>query len=510
MQKVHKFEILIEEQSSGAIRPVEVVADAPVSALIPALVEELQLPQLDAAGNRLIYLLRVAPDDRVLPEDRSLLAAGVVAGTRLSLDSYVMNGSAAQMFASEAANKASTFYSDDTMPDSLAFPALGKDTSASFPVVKRKRKSTRRAFLALSGAALGVGSVSMAYTIYRVLQVHPLALPTQQTTVHVPEQPVKPTQAPTQAALPTMAKAQFVFTQHQQPVRAVAWSPDGSRLASGSIDAQLLLWDTQGTVHVRARQGGPIRAIAWSPNQTMPLLAVGAANQVNFLNPVSGTVLAQGNAHTNTVTSLAWSAQQPQMLVSGALDQKDIVWNATSFRPQTVFTLHTTGVEAVSWAADGQTIASSSHGGVVRVWNALSGQEVHGYYFDGQTPLRALAFAPTGMMLAVGGDDGIVRLWNGTVCQQQATDAFGKRCLDAPQHLQAHTKPVRAVAWSPDGRFLATGGDDGKLAIWYPAQSQMPLFTVNSNDSVRSLAWSPDGKMVAAAAGNFVTLWQLQ
>lgn len=239
------------------------------------------------------------------------------------------------------------------------------------------------------------------------------------------------------------------------------------------------------------------------------MLAVGAANQVNFLNPVSGVTLAQGNAHTNAVTGLAWSAQQPPLLVSSALDQKDIVWNTTTFRPQTVFTLHTTPVEAVSWAMDGQTIASSSHGGVVRVWNALSGQEVHGYYFDGQIPLHALAFALTGMLLAVGGDDGIVRLWNGTVCQQQAADAFGRRCLDAPQRLQAHTKPVRAIAWSPNGRFLATGGDDGKLVIWYPAQSHIPLLTANHNASVRLLAWSPDGKMVASASGNTVTLWQL-
>ena len=509
MQKVHKFDILIEESVSGAVRPVEVVADAPVSALIPALVEELHLPQMDASGNRLIYLLRVASDGRVLPEDRSLLAAGVSAGARLSLDSYVIHGSAARLFSQDARARDSTFYSDDTMPDALAFPTLGKDTSASFPVVKRKRKSTRRAFLALSGAALAVGSVSLAYTIYRELQTHPLMLPARQATA--PAQSTKPAQTPAQPALPTTVKAQVVFMQHQQPVRAVGWSPDGSRLASGSIDAQLLLWDVQGTVHVRARLGGAIHAIAWSPMQGMPLLAVGAANQVNFLNPVSGMTLAQGNGHTNAVTGLAWSARQPQLLVSGALDQKDIVWNAANFRPQTVFTLHTTPIEAVSWAADGQTIASCSHGGVVRVWNALSGQEVHGYYFDGQTPLRALAFAPTGMALAVGGDDGMVRLWNsGTVCQRQAADAFGTRCLDMPQHLQAHTKPVRAAAWSPDGRFLATGADDGKLVIWYPAQSQTPLLTANHNDPVRALAWSPDGKMVATTSGSGVTLWLLQ
>lgn len=130
MQKIRKLEVLIEENASGVLRPVEVVADVPVSALIPALVEELHLPRVDTSGNRLIYLLRVAPEGRVLPEDRSLPAAGVVAGARLSLDSYAMNGSAARLFDHEPDSVASTFYSDDTMPDVLAFPALGKDTSA--------------------------------------------------------------------------------------------------------------------------------------------------------------------------------------------------------------------------------------------------------------------------------------------------------------------------------------------------------------------------------------------
>jgi hypothetical protein len=509
MQKVRKFEVLIEENISGTIQPVEVVADVPVGALILALVEELHLPRTDSAGNRLVYLLRVAPDGPMLAEDTSLLAAGIVPGARLILDSYAMSGSAVRLFSGTQGSSDSTFHTDDTLPDAQAFPALSRDTSAALPAVKREGKATRRSFLIMSGAALGVGSVSLGYTLYRLLLTHPLTLPAQQTAVHLPAQP---TQAPTPTApaLPTMAKAQLVFSQHQQPVRAVSWSPDGTMLASGSIDAQLLLWDTKGNVHVRAAQGGPIRAIAWSSMQGTPLMAVAAANQVNFLNPLSGTMLAQGNGHTNTVTGLAWSAQQPQLLVSGALDEKDIVWNSATFRPQRVFTRHTTGVEAVSWAADGQTIASSSHGGVVRVWNALSGQEVHGYYFDGQVPLRALAFAPSGGMLAVGGDDGIVRLWNGTICQQQGADAFGTRCLDTPQRLQASTKTIRTVAWSPDGRFLATGGDDGKLVIWYPAQSHMPLLTANHNDSVFSLAWAPNGKMVAAASGNSVTLWQLQ
>jgi len=146
----------------------------------------------------------------------------------------------------------------------------------------------------------------------------------------------------------------------------------------------------------------------------------------------------------------------------------------------------------------------------VRVWNATNGQEDHGYYFDGQTPLRASAFAPSGAQLAVGGDDSIVRLWNGLVCLQQRQSEFGNQCMDAPTHLHAHTKTVRTLAWSPDARLLATGGDDGLLAIWYPAQSHAPLFVIHHDAPVQALAWSPDGKQVATGSGNTVTIWELQ
>src|SRR6266705_4571567 len=107
-------------------------------------------------------------------------------------------------------------------------------------------------------------------------------------------------------------------------------------------------------------------------------------------------------------------------LVSVGLDMRAIVWDTVNYRAQTIFTRHTAPIDAVTWAADGQTIASSSQGGLIRVWSAANAREVHGFYQDGTTAMRVVAFAPSGMQLAAGGDDGIVRLWNGLNCQRQA------------------------------------------------------------------------------------------
>lgn len=496
------FKVLIEENAFGAVRPMELPADAPVSALVPALVEELNLPKTDLFGNRLVYMLRHASGGHILADDKSLAASGIAPNTKLALDSFVMSGSVATLVSNESTRSNSSLYSDTTLSDIESLPVLSKDTSDSFPVVKKKRRWTRRAFLVLSGAALGVGSLGLGYAAYRSLMSGHVTTTTHPVPIHP---------GPPKPALPTSAKPVLSFLQHQQTVRSVSWSTDGKMLASGADDAQLLIWDVGGNVHTKSQQASAVRAVAWSPDGQQ--VVVGAANQVTFLNPLSGAAINRGPTavhHTAQVTTVAWAPQQPSRVVSGALDQRAIVWDATTHQPQTIFTHHAAPIESASWASDGQTIGTSSHGGVVRVWNASSGQEIHGLFLDAQVPMHTLAFAPAGSQLAVGGDDGIVRLWNGLICQRAGQGQFGGQCQDMPQRLHAHTKPVRAVAWSPDARFLATAGDDGIVAIWYPTQSQTPILTVQHQAPVLALAWSPTGRQVATAEGNTVTIWELQ
>jgi WD40 repeat protein len=196
-------------------------------------------------------------------------------------------------------------------------------------------------------------------------------------------------------------------------------------------------------------------------------------------------------------------------VVSGATDMRAVVWNPINHQPEITFMLHTTPIDAVTWAADGQTVASSSQGGVVRVWNAENGQELHPLYIDAQIPMRAMTFAPTGAQLAVGGDDGMVRLWNSLTCHQPVMGNPIDHCADVPMRLPASKQAIRSVAWSLDARLLAVGGNDGRFSIWYPAQSQKPLLSVQQNAAVHSIAWMPDGTHIATAAGNTVTIWGL-
>ena len=520
------FKVYIEENAFNTPQPVEVSPDAPIADLLPALVSELHLPEADLFGNRLTYFLRHTADGRVLPEHFSLRSGGICSGDHLSLESYVDEGVpvlAAQ--APRAAARAGSFYADQTIADSRAFvveasnsaplvlgptPTQKAFDSGALPagVPARQRRRSRRAFLVVGGLAVGAAGASLAYAAYQTLSgskgvsTPPGMLQAKATA------PARATASPAAKTFPTRATSLLVFNQHQQTVRAVVWAANGM-LASGASDKQLLTWDLNGQVQLRKMFDMSVHAVTWSPDSQHIAAALG--NQIFFLNARSGMTEAHStHTHHANVTTLAWSPQQPQMLVSGGLDKLAVVWNTQNFRPQILFRQHTAGILSAAWAADGQTIGTSSQGGVVRVWNGASGQQVHGFFFDGAVSMNALAFEPGGTRLAAGGMDGVLRLWpSGLTCQQMGNGNMQGQCIDKPQHLTGHTQAVRAVAWSPDGRLLATGGDDGTLLIWSPAQSQAPLLKIQQSAPVLAISWSPDGKKVAAAVGTAVSLWML-
>ncbi len=402
-----------------------------IGACATQIAAQFGYPTADSSGVPVMYQLRLTTGENLLPNDRRFRDLQLSPGTRFAL--------------------ASSTASAPTRPVQAASLTA---TTQSKP--QTRRRWSRRAFLttgtlaafALTGLGTGLAvELAQRYLGRRQAAAAPLVTPT----------------ASSKTALRIVsATPALTFASHQQTVRVVAWSPNGRYLASGGDDGLLLVWGTDGVVRQRVAYPAAVTALAWSPESER--LVTGTANQVTFLTALTGTVLASfPHDHLATVTSLAWTAHNQQQVVSGALDQRAIVWQTTQYLPQTVFTRHAAPIEAVSWAVDGQTIASSSHGGVVRVWNAESGREVHALYQDARLPMRAAAFAPTGAQLAVGGDDGIIRFWSGLVCQHTGVTNASPICIDTPMRLQSSHSPIRSLAWSHDARYLASSGDDGSF-----------------------------------------------
>src|SRR5258708_16119655 len=202
-----------------------------------------------------------------------------------------------------------SLYASEAIAEGAYFPALGNNTPAALPAFRQKQarsksRWTRRAFLALGGAAFAAGSLGFGYAAYRRFVADSVAMPAAMAPMRLAQTTT------TQPVLPTAAKRVLVFEQHQRTVRSVTWSPGGNMLASGANDAQLLTWDLNGTVHVSRQQANAVRAVAWSPDGQQ--LAAAVANLVMFFNPVTGAVLAPpAHPHAGQAAAVALSPLEP-------------------------------------------------------------------------------------------------------------------------------------------------------------------------------------------------------
>ncbi|GCE15023.1 WD40 repeat domain-containing protein [Tengunoibacter tsumagoiensis] len=304
----------------------------------------------------------------------------------------------------------------------------------------------------------------------------------------------------------TLLSLQTLFAHHQQPVRTLTWSPDGRIIASGSTDGSAFVWNREGgTIRSRYQFSAPIEAMAWSPDGTH--LLIGSSNTVSFFNAATGVLLAENaTQHTAPLTSLGWTQESVPRALSAGTDNQAVVWSGQSYQPLVIFRHHTSAIEALAIAQT--TVVTVSEGGLARMWSALNGQELHGYYSVNQQALRSAALSSTGS-LAIGGDDHVISLWmDGRICQHQELDTFGAHCLDEAIHLQGHTQSVRSLAFSPDGRLLASGGEDHTLIIW-SQQRRTPLFIQRQKEVPRALSWSPTGHFLGGALGSQVAIWHV-
>ena len=163
-------------------------------------------------------------------------------------------------------------------------------------------------------------------------------------------------------------------------------------------------------------------------------------------------------------------------------------------------------VNAVAFSPDGKTLATGSDDGTARLWDmsahrqvgapmTADNQSMNAVAFGSVTlfgSVNAVAFSPDGKTLATGSQDGTARLW----------DVNTHRQVGAP--LTADSQSVNAVAFSPDGKTLATGSDDGAARLWdvnTHRQVGAPMTAANRSPVV-AVAFSPDGKRLATAVEN--------
>ena len=259
----------------------------------------------------------------------------------------------------------------------------------------------------------------------------------------------------------TIRKRRMVHQGHTGKVTRAAFSPHGDRIASGSWDNTVKLWD------VATRQ------------ETLTL-----------------------KGHTQHVNSVAFSADG-QRIVSGSDDKTVKLWDAATGVEILTLKGHTDAVRSVAFTPDGKQILSWSgdmswRGGMLWsrdmlcAWDKATGKETLAVTLKGRH--TAAAFSADGKWIAAGSYDGMVKVWDVAAYKEKLTlNTFEAKKSDT----SASRKDIRLMAFSPDGKQIVSGSDDGAVDVWDAATGKWTFGNQIRDDPAYSIAFSPDARLIA-------------
>ncbi|RYO77350.1 hypothetical protein DL764_010226 [Monosporascus ibericus] len=278
----------------------------------------------------------------------------------------------------------------------------------------------------------------------------------------------------------------LTLTGHGGWVNSVAFSADGSRLASGSEDRTVKVWDaaTGACLSTLEGHGDWVNSVAFSADGSR--LASGSEDRtVKVWDAATGAYLSTLTGHGGWVSSVTFSADGSR-LASGSNDRTVKVWDAATGACLSTLTGHGDYVLSVAFSADGSRLASGSNDRTVKVWDAATGACLSTLTGHGGL-VSSVAFSADGSRLASGSEDSTVKVW----------DAATGACLST---LPDHGDYVLSVAFSADGNRLASGSKDRTVKVWDAATGACLSTLTGHGDYVRSVAFSADGSRLASGS----------
>lgn len=195
----------------------------------------------------------------------------------------------------------------------------------------------------------------------------------------------------------------------QADIAEIVWNPDGTRIATASVDKNVRIWDMSGRNVSSLTHKASVFALAWSPDGTR--LATASADRIaRVWNASTGALVSAMPAHQDQLVALAWSPDGTR-LATASSDRSARVWSATSGASDTPPLMHADGVVALAWSPDGSRLATAAGDHGLRIWDAVLGQPLCPPIFHAGG-ITGLAWSPDGTRLATSADDNFAQIWD--------------------------------------------------------------------------------------------------
>jgi WD40 repeat protein len=304
------------------------------------------------------------------------------------------------------------------------------------------------------------------------------------------------------------------ITAHRGPGREVAFSPDGQILATSSVDSTVKLWRLPDGKLLRTLQHpGGVTSVAFSPDG-QHLVSGSYDSKVRVWRTMDGALSRTLAGHTGTVWSVAYSPDGTRIASSGE-DRTVKLWRAGDGALTNTLKGHTLNVWSIAFSPDGLLLGSGSFDKTIKLWRVETGALIR-TFIGSEEAVVHIDFSPDGQLIASGGDDKQIRLW-------RVADGTIAKTLSGSDH-------VYTVAFSRDGKWLVSGGrargnlatlwqqlfgnrmlgGNGKtVRLWRVGDGELQQELSGHSDDVGSVAFSRDGKWIASSGeDDNVILWR--